>query len=282
MFHSIISLTFATLLLGCIVGCIEGPATGGSGVGNPPQGTVTFSMQATSGMPPLPKSSAGPLGLPDSAFTVTDAGGTTFTIRSSLANVGYVEIKLPDGQECTEAIDRDCEMDEVKLPGPFVANLMTGAFQPDIGTFRIPAGSYKRVEFRLEALKEGAPTPEPSLLGNSMIITGTFSYAGRADRAFSIALDFDEELRVESPTGMTVRDQGLSKLVLLLEVEKWMATADITRCLEEGELLLDQAGNLVANEENDCEGLEEVLKSGVKGSGELDEEFEGTSEKEGD
>lgn len=263
----------------CLVwlsGCIEdGRVAGGTAVGNPPQpGSSTFYLQATSGKPLLPKASANAVRASDSSFSVIDSGGTTFIIREVLANVGYVKLKLPDSVECIKDVETECELEDVKLPGPYIADLMTGKFQPDIGTFRIPPGIYRRVEFRLEGLQQMLPGIDSALFGHSMIIKGTFSYGGKTDRRFTFSLDFDEEIRIESLSGMTVRDQGLNKLILRLEVKKWLSGANITRCLDGEDMALDPEGNLSLDKNNDCGGLEDILDAGVKGSGDLEEQHE--------
>lgn len=255
-------------LVAWLLGCQGGEVAGGTGIGNPSQGTVTFALKATSGQQQLAKVADGGVRNPDSAFAVADLGGTVFTIHSSLANLGYVKFKLPDGIACSQDIESACEQDDIKVTGPFVVDLMSGTLLPEIGPFKVPAGMYRRAEMRLEALESGAPTPQPQLLGRSMIISGTFVYAGKTDRTFSISLDFDEEIAFESGS-MSVKPDILNKFLLLFNVDEWMAKADITKCLDDSTLVLDPQGNLLIDKQNKCEGLEQVLKDGVKASGDL-------------
>lgn len=256
-----------------VSGCLDEKVAGSTGIGNPSQGTVSFAMVAVSQRTPAAKESARGRWNPDGSFSVADLGGTVFTIRSSLANIGHVKFKLPDGIDCSDAPESECEVGDIKVPGPFVADVMAGTLVPDLGAFKVPAGLYRRVEIRLEALEAGKPAPDPRLVGNSMIIAGTFDYAGKSDRAFSLALDFDEEVRFESGT-MTVKEDILNKLLLLFNVDEWLASANITKCLEDSTLVLDPQGGLHLNEDNECEGLEQVLKEGVKASGDLEDDHD--------
>jgi hypothetical protein len=106
-----------------------------------------------------------------------------------------------------------------------------------------------------------------------MHLSGTFAYAGRADRAFDISLDFDEEVRFDSGS-MAVRENSANDLRIRFAVEKWLAEADIEDCLADGRLALDSSGNLRIDESNNCGDLEGILKAGIKASGTLDRDIE--------
>jgi hypothetical protein len=262
-------------------GCLEEQVAGGTGVGNPSQGEVTFALVATSsstatglakpgvgggsGLPPTFAAGSIQAANADSALTVTDAGGTPFTILRSLANVGEIRIRLPDGMACPPSLAH-CESDELRFEGPYVADLIAGTLTPNPGPFNAPVGGYRRVDIRLEESKQ--PSADTALLGHAMLISGTFAYAGRTDRPFSIALDFNENARFEEGTAM-VRESGANRLLVAMQVEKWLAAADITRCLDEGALQLDAQGGLRIDERNPCGNLEGTLKDGVRSSGDL-------------
>jgi hypothetical protein len=142
----------------------------------------------------------------DGSFDIRDAAGTVFTVRSGYANVGRIKIALPQGMDCSDADETACESGEAKLEGPWVSDLLTGKWMPDPGSVRIPIGAYKRLLVRLEA-QENAPAGVPDLGRHSLVFAGTFAYAGRPDRPFAIALDFDEDQRFESPSGFAVSEQ---------------------------------------------------------------------------
>ncbi len=262
---------FASLWLSA---CIGERVAGGTGVGNPTKGSVTVSMQAASGTEALAKRGATQPRNPDGSFSVTDAGGTVFTIRSGYANIGKVKLKLPDGLGCSSADETACQADEVEITGPFVADLMSGAWQPDPGVFRIPVGDYKSIQVRLEAPENDSQPSYPGLAGHSMIIKGEFAYAGKSGRTFSLALDFNEDARFESTAGVGVSAQGLNKLIVLLNVDQWLGQADITKCLDDGSILLDTLGNLAMDQDNACLGLESSIKEAVKASGSIHDKHE--------
>ncbi|MEO7423860.1 MAG: hypothetical protein ABI036_01660 [Fibrobacteria bacterium] len=259
----------AALALGAalLAGCLDERVAGGTGVGNPAKGSVTVAMQASSGGNGLAKSST-PRN-PDGSFTITDAGGTWFTVRECYANVGRIKFQPPDGSECKDVDETACESLKVEIPGPMVADLMTGKFQPDPGSFRIPIGSYRRIDLRLENPPKNPDSSFLPLAGHSMIILGSFEYAGFKANPFSIALDFGEDVRFESDSGLVIDSTGLTRLVVQLDVGKWLSGVDITRCLDEGKLALLPDGSLVVDKDNACGQLENDIKSAIKVSGRL-------------
>lgn len=262
-----ITSVISAIALCALGGCLGERVAGTTGVGNPPQSAASFAMVAAKGSAAAAKTAAPA----DTAFQLSDRGGSRFILRSALANVGLVKFKLPDGIRCSPDLAQPCELDELKLAGPFLADLMAGAFNPAFPEFRAPHGTYRRIEVRLEALHPGKDAPGTALEGHSMVLSGTFGYRGRQDRSFTILLDFDETASFESGTA-TVRDLPLNKLLLRMDVDSWLSQADITRCLDDGSLALDAAGNLRIDKANSCEGLEKIIKDGIKSSGRLGED----------
>jgi hypothetical protein len=261
--------TAAALALVSILtaGCVGDQLAGGTGVGNPVKGSVTVAMQAVSGSESLAKTAA-PRRNSDGSFTVADAAGTQFTIRSSYANVGSVKLKLPDGIACSQADETECESDRIKIKGPFSADLMTGEWQPNPGVFRIPVGSYSTLTVQFEPMDKDQSDGGTGLQGHTLLIQGTFAYAGK-DAGFSLALDFNEEAEYVAAGGLGVTGKGLDTLLVLLNADQWLSQADITACLDSGKLVLDPAGNLAVDKSDNCPGLENAIKDAVKGSGKL-------------
>lgn len=252
-------------------GCLGDRMAGSTGVGNPPRSALSFTMVADKG------AAAAKLAAPsartrdaDTAYPVVDRSGTAFVLRRALANVGQVKLKLPDGVKCTPALAQDCEADELKVPGPFLADLMAGTFTPAFPTIQAPHGDYRRVDVRLEALEPGRTAADTALVGHSMLLSGTFTYAGRSDRAFEIVLDFNEEARFDSGSSR-VREAPLNLLKLRMDVDHWLAESGIGACLDSGSLILHGAGDLRIDKDNACDGLEQAIKNGVKASGTLED-----------
>lgn len=262
-----VTLALLAITVAALAGCLGDRVAGGTGVGNPTKGSVTLAMQAAAGGT-LAKRAASLPRNPDGSFDIRDASGTVFTVRSSSANVGRIKLSLPQGVDCEDADETECEANEVTVPGPFVADLMAGTWNPDPGAFRIPVGGYHRIDVRLQAADKEKPGPEPDLAGHSMIIKGTFAYAGRSDRAFTLALDFDEDARFQSDTGFALQ-AGKNRITIVLDVEKWLSGADITECLDNGDLTLDASGNLTAMDSGTCSDFGEPIKDAIKASGRM-------------
>lgn len=266
----------AALALG-LAGCIGDRAAGATGVGNPAKGSVTVALVAVDSAPAAaPKASAPAVAVarnPDGSFAIRDAAGTVFTVRSGHANVGRIRIALPDGLDCADADETACESGEIRLEGPWVSDLLTGEWAPSLGSARIPIGAYKRVEVRLESQEE-ASAGVPDLGRHSLVFAGTFAYAGRADRPFSIALDFDEDERFESASGFAIAEGG-NTITVALDIARWLARTDLTACLDDGSLPLDAAtGGFTLEKGRGC-AVEQELKDAIKGSGSVSGERDG-------
>jgi hypothetical protein len=268
MFEGVKPAAVMAVCAALLSACLDERMAGGTGVGNPAKGSVTVALQAVAGADGLPGYAASRN--PDGSFTITDAGGSTFTVRESFANVGRIRLQLPEGMDCKDADETACESLKVEIPGPLIANLMTGGWQPDPGGFRIPIGAYRRMEVRLESGSRPTGAAWSGLDGHSMVIKGEFEYAGRAGRPFSIALDFEEETRFDSDTGLSVDGREVSRLLILLDVERWLSGVDITGCLDTGKLALLPDGGLILDKGNSCGQLIGDIRSAVKASGRLD------------
>jgi hypothetical protein len=266
--HATLAAGALALLTGCI---FDGRTAGATGVGNPTKGSVTVAMVALDSLPPAKAAgkAAAAVRNPDGSFDIRDAEGTVFTVRSGYANVGRLRIALPDSLDCSDDGENECASGEVTLRGPWVSDLMTGTWSPDPGAVKLPVGAYRQVEVRLEA-QEDRHAAGPDLSRHSLIFAGTFTWRGRADRPFSIALDFDEDIRFESAGALAV-DTGSNALTIALDIAAWLSRADITACLEDGSLALDASGGFSFEKGRGC-GVEQQVKDAVKASGSVREE----------
>lgn len=258
------------------VRCIEGPATSGTGVGNPPTSTATFTLKAVSPPPPLLKRSAPAAVGALPALTMRDAKGLAFTITTAMANVRHVEVRLPEGTGCNQVLEEECEENEIRIKGPFGVDLLTGRSSPPMDTIRIPSGVYNRTEIRLDdrKLEDGFLDGLGEMIGHSLVIKGMFEYKERTDRRFAFLLEFNEDIPFENPNGLAVNDSGTQAMVVKLNVQEWVSRIDIGKCLDDGDITLDAAGDLLIDEESGCENLEDALGAAIKGSGDFDEEVE--------
>lgn len=248
-------------------GCMDGRQAGGTGIGNPAKGSVTVAMQAASSQDGLAKI-ASPRN-PDGSFTILDAGGSRITVQTAFANVGRIRLKLPDGLDCGDADETACEAAEVVVPGPIIADLMTGKWQPDPGTIRIPVGAYRRIEVRLDGKSKDKPGPDSGLDGHSLMIKGHFAHAGNPEMPLRILLDFDEDVEFTSDPGLSVESMELNRFIIFLDVEKWLAGVDLVGCIEDGKLVSDADGGISISKDNTCGQLQADVKAGIKASGSL-------------
>lgn len=70
------------------------------------------------------------------SFSITDLGGTTFTITKARINVRHIQFDYPEGSSD--------KTNQISLNGPFLIDLMTGTSNPEIGAFDVEPGIYKR------------------------------------------------------------------------------------------------------------------------------------------
>ncbi len=283
-----INLGLAAMALGATLlgGCNSENQAGGTGVGSPTKGTVTVAMVASDTVPVLGKTSGtgnkyaakiaafGSSNLsamsgtrnPDGSFEIRDASGTVFTVRNGWVNLRHIRFKLPEGLNCTDADGTACENSEARIEGPWVSDLMTGMWTPDPGTIALPTGEYRHLSVRMES-QERTDSNAPDLNRHSLVFSGTFAFKGRADRPFTIALDFDEDVSFESTSGFSVAT-GDNQVTIALNIGEWLSQVDLKACLEDEDLPLDASGGFSLDKDSKCK-MEESLKKAVKGSGKV-------------
>ncbi len=273
--QSLIKFAIALCAFG-LAHCISDERAGGTGLGNPTEVGATFSMRTTH-TKKAAKTSSVQSSQTDSSVLVTDSAGMALTIREVLANVGKVGIHLPASITCGDLTSKDCQQNEVEIMGPFIMNLMTGRSAPAIGHFKIPEGKYTNVDVQLIDLsaQEAPVDSNDGLKGNSLVIKGSFAYAGKSDRTFSIYLKFNEDIAFSDNAGINVAEPKIANklynVVLLLQVEKWFRNANLQSCLDEGSLKLDASGNLQIQNEEPCRQIPQLIRDNIKSSGDLDE-----------
>lgn len=201
-----------------------------------------------------------------STFPVTDGSGTVFTITEARVNVRHIQFDLPEGSDADSS-------SKVSFDGPFLFNLTDGTSTPDIVSFTIEPGTYKRIDVRFddtEALDGLVQSGDP-LLDNTMMIGGTFDYDGNAVRNFQLVLKFNEDLRFEEAAGIVVDEGQTTDMLLELDVSEWLTGIDITSCLDGGELSLDTNGDLILDDSNasDCQDIEGLIKDNIKNNYDL-------------
>jgi len=210
--------------------------------------------------------SLGKAGSPSNTFTVTDEGGTVFTISEARANVRHIQFDLPDESEQDSS-------EKVSFDGPFIFDLVAGSQSPSIGAFDLEEGLYKRLDIRFDdaEAEDGLLPGSDPLLDNTLLVSGTFDYDGEAARNFRFVLKFNEDLRFEDAGGVLVEAHTTTDVLLELDVSQWLSGIDITACLDGGDLELDDNGDLFIDDDSDsgCQDLESTIKENIKNNYDL-------------
>ncbi|MFP2925347.1 hypothetical protein ACLESO_09035 [Pyxidicoccus sp. 3LG] len=211
--------------------------------------------------------------VPSTVFQSSD--GTAFTLTQARIHLRDIRLDLPKGTKCEDVsgllAGAECKGgDDSKtlvVPGPIVADLMTGATTPDLSELRIPAGNYKRIDFRLEEAKsEDVGAAEP-LLGYSFLARADFTVDGAA-RKLEMLFKFSEDARFESATGVDVPEGG--SLIAFLKPQVWLEGLPLGECIQDGEVeVADATVRIDGKSGGKCSDAESTVKSNIKRSGDL-------------
>ncbi|MCE9625963.1 MAG: hypothetical protein K8R69_11030 [Deltaproteobacteria bacterium] len=171
----------------------------------------------------------------------------------------------------TESEDAGDAEDKVVVDGPFIADLINGTTTPSLSNLLIPSGNYRRIEVKIDEAKaeDGTLATGDSLLGNSLVATGSFEYQG-ATHSLKLALKFSESVRFENDGGIPVAETGANDVVVTLDENTWFRGINLTACLDSGDLALEGDGSLVIDEntgEGDCGDIENTIKDNIENSG---------------
>ena len=230
-------------------------------------GKATFTMQLSSSTGTTLKPTLSSA-VTDTIFSVTDLSGTVFSIKEARASVRNIQFDFPDG-----VIDSLNE-DKISIDGPFVIDLMTGVSTPAIGEFTIEPGLYKRIDVRLDDSKasDGLVDSSDALFENTLVVAGNFDYDNVTGRSYLMVLKFNEDVRFEEPGGILIDEETLNNVVINLLVDEWLQGIDITTCLDDGDLILDNDGNLLIDDSSGgggCQDIEGIIKSNIKNNFDL-------------
>lgn len=205
----------------------------------------------------------------------TDAQGTPLTLAHARANVRSIELYSPDGQLCVDADYADsgftvhCDSAKMRIEGPIVVDLMTGASVPSLERVVLPAAVYQRVDVRLEHAKKGEVLQDGDpLLDLTLIADGELSYRG-TPTPYDLGLKFSEDARFESATGVEVGSTEAARVLLLLDVSQWFTAIPLTGCLDDGDLSIEGGRIAIEDKGGRCNDIEKALKDAIKGSSRL-------------
>ncbi len=201
-------------------------------------------------------------------LTAADASGTSFSITAGQLAVRDIEFDLPAGLSCADVADQlvgaSCEATDDAAPdgeakliidGPFIVDLVHRTAEPSLADVRIPAGTYGRVDVRVD--------PSAALGGASLVTDLAFDWGGTASTA-ALRLSFGEDIRTEVPGGVVVAegDDLLARFV----VDGWLAGADVIGCLE---AVGAAPGDAATIDGSACGDVEAAVKDNFKNSADL-------------
>lgn len=228
----------------------------------------------------------------------TDASGAALHVDAARANVRYIGFTLANGKRCSDldpatlgdarcddgstddvgddnpssgGSDASDDSDEVRLYGPFVVDLMTGAATPSLEGLRIPAETYTRVDVRFDDAdpRDGVVASTDPLAEQTLLASGVMAHGGEELR-FELALDFDEDARFEPASGpIAVSADAPGEVSLWLDVARWFAAVRIGECMSDGDLVVSN-GTVIIDDRGGCSDVEGALKEAIKQSGQLD------------
>ena len=239
------------LALLCQAACGEAgddPSTG-THIGNP----VELAFTASSA-----------LSAADGRLVARDDEGTDYALTEARVNIRDIDLDLPVGVACTDIEGQlqgarcDSASLKVVVEGPFVVDLLTGAAAPSLSGVRLPPLAWRRVDFRISEARD-LPTAD-TLSGHSFVARADFERGGQVAE-LRIELKFNEDARVEAPSGVVLPDGG--RLVVDFDAGAWFAGLPIGECLEEGDLTLE-GGVLILDEDTDCGEAERAIKENIK------------------
>ena len=255
-------------------GCSSDPSNDG-GIG----GTgISFALSATSS-----DAAAG------GDLPATDQGGTVYDVMAGEVFVRDIELDLPDGTRCSDLedtlveavcdvtgdIDNTPSNDKIRIVGPFAVDLITRTSTPSMSNVRIPAGTYKRIDIRIDDGKPGEAGVESGdpLDDRSIVAEAGFTYKGDPT-LLKLSLKINEDVRFEDPDGIVVAEEG-EKLLANLDVAAWFTGVDIAACIDDADLDIS-GGEVIIDDDNSgtgsCSGIENTIKENIKRSGQLDRE----------
>lgn len=224
-----------------------------------------------------------------SALVAREAQGGEFAIEHARAVIERIELYLPEGQssmgkdKCDDSHGTSCDDDveaddsssgaddsaKITIRGPFVVDLVDGTSTPEIANVMVPAGHYRRVDVRFSNDGHGKLDESDPLHDLTFVADGKFTPNGAGAMPFNLALDFNEDARFESATGIDIGEESAQAVLLKLDVSKWFGALPIGNCMEQGDLAAD-SGTLVIDERAQCSHVERDLKDAIKTSGRLE------------
>lgn len=200
--------------------------------------------------------------------------GVNFVLNQARIHLRDIRLDLPQGTSCGDvgglSAGSECKgstsSNTLVIAGPIVVDLITGATTPDLSAVVIPAGTYKRIDFRLDEARADEVAANEPLIGYSMLVGAHF--ADQAGKKLELRLKFSEDARFESAAGVAVPEGGT--LITMLNPAVWLEGLPIGTCLQKGDVAF--TGDVLRLDDQakgDCSGAEDLVKTNIKRSGDL-------------
>lgn len=209
-----------------------------------------------------------------------DGAGTEFTITAGQLYLRHIELDLPSGRRCADVEGSltgvTCEdstgvseESKLRIDGPFAVDLLTATSTPSLAGVVIPAGTYGRIDLRVDDgdPADGVIAPGSALDDNAFVVEAGFDWNG-TPTTLDLRLNFDEDIRIEQPGGVVVAEG--EDLIARFAAGAWLAGVDLVGCLD-GEGLTAVDGKVTIDDRRDgaCGGIEDRVKNNMKESGDL-------------
>lgn len=214
----------------------------------------------------------------DALPLAADADGVPFTIRTAAASVAWIDLTLPAGADCGDIAGTTppgqpddirwtlgcATPGKLRLRGPWVADLVSGAFTPPLEAVSVPAGAYTEVEVRLVPADpgDGVIAAGDPLDGMALTAAGEFTLSGTST-PFAMALKFTDSAVFALPAGTTFDAGTQNDLLLLLDVTSWFADLPIAECAARGDLSFEGPTVFLGEGKDKCQGLEQALTAAI-------------------
>lgn len=206
-------------------------------------------------------------------MTISDDGAKPFTLTAAQIHLRDIELDLADG-DCDDVEGASCSDQSVKIQGPFVVDLLTGVTTPSLADVRVPAGIYKRIDFRIDdaRVEQGLVDAASPLANRSMVASASFQQDGKT-MSLDLLLRFNEDIRVEDPAGIDVSGDAAA-LLTKFDAGLWLDGLDIGDCLARGELTATATGvrldDNASSGTGGCSDIENVIKHNIKNAAQID------------
>lgn len=189
-----------------------------------------------------------------------DQTGNVFVLATARAHVRHVELYLPTGVSC-EGFS-GCDGDKIRVDGPWDVDLLTGHATPAFPRVEVPLGTYRRIDIRFEPDDDDV----------TLAATGTVADDDDDDVSpFSLALDFNETARFETPAGIVVGADAVQDAVARLDPAGWFAALPLIDCAGNGEIPIENGTIIITDGSGSCSEVEGVVRDAIKGSGRLED-----------